>query len=188
MRSRTVTRREALVGLAALAGAPAAFGQATAPPGSARYLVELIAFRQPGALPKAMPAAPPALAAALPGRVTALAESDLQLVSVATALTRRGYALLAHTAWAAIVPANGRTTAQLEELLPPNTAVSGAVALQRSQYLFLGVEVDYQAEDGLTFGLREKRRIKFGERHYFDHPAFGVIAQVTQSRGEPAAD
>ena len=31
--------------------------------------------------------------------------------------------------------------------------------------------------------LREKRRIKFGERHYFDHPAMGVIATVNPSRG-----
>jgi hypothetical protein len=62
------------------------------------------------------------------------------------------------------------------------------VALQRSQYLFLGVDIDYQAAPGTTYGLREKRRIKFGERHYFDHPAFGVVAQVTSARGEATAD
>jgi hypothetical protein len=33
-----------------------------------------------------------------------------------------------------------------------------------------------------------KRRIKFGERHYFDHPAFGLIVQVRPTKDTPATE
>ena len=182
-----LTRRAFLAGLAACASLPGL--AAEAPAGSARYLVEILVFRQPGTLPPPMPAAPLAFVSAIPGRIDVLPESAWQLASAGDALARRGgYQLLAHSAWATIVPQNGRTTARLEDVLAAGAPLAGSVALQRSQYLFLGVEVDYQPEPGVTYGLREKRRIKFGERHYFDHPAFGVVAQVTSSRGEPAAE
>ena len=183
----TLTRRAFLAGLAASASLPCLAVEA--PAGSARYLVEMLVFRQPGSLPQPMPVAALPNVATIAGRVELLPESAWQLGTAEQALARHGgYELLAHAAWAAIVPVNGRTTARLDDLLKEGTPLAGAVALQRGQYLFLGVEVDYQAEPGVTFGLREKRRIKFGERHYFDHPAFGVIAQVTSSRGETAGD
>ncbi|HUO79965.1 MAG TPA: CsiV family protein [Steroidobacteraceae bacterium] len=183
----TLTRRAFLAGLAACASAPALGVEP--PAGSARYLVEILVFRQPGDLPPAMPAPPLANVTTIAGRVELLPESAWQLGSAEQALARRGgYELLAHAAWAAIVPANGRTTARLDEVLKEGTPLAGTVGLQRSQYLFLGVDVDYRAAPGVVYGLREKRRIKFGERHYFDHPAFGVVAQVTSSRGEPAGD
>ncbi len=183
----TLTRRAFLAALAALTSLRSR--AAEAPPGSARYLVEIVVFRQPGPLPQPMPVTALPNVAAIAGRVELLPESAWQLASAEQALARRGgYALLAHAAWAAIVPPNGRTTARLEDVLKDGSGLAGAVAVQRGQYLFLGVDVDYQAAPGTTYGLREKRRIKFGERHYFDHPAFGVLAQVVPSRGEPAAD
>ncbi len=182
-----LTRRAFLAGLAACASLPGL--AAEAPAGSARYLVEILVFRQPGTLPPPVPVAPLGTVTTIVGRVELLPESFWQLAAAGVALARRGgYQVLGHAAWAAIVPPNGRTTARLEDVLPAGTPLAGSVALQRSQYLFLGVEVDYQAEPGVSYGLREKRRVKFGERHYFDHPAFGVIAQVTTSRGESAAD
>ena len=129
-----------------------------------------------------------ATVATVAGRVEPLTPADYQLTAAAGALTTKGgFHLLAHTAWAAIVPPNGRTTTHLEDVLASGSALSGNLAIQRSQYLFLGLEIDYAA-GGQTYGLREKRRIKFGERHYFDHPAFGVIALVTPGKGAPAAD
>jgi hypothetical protein len=182
-----LTRRAFLLGLAASAAVPSL--AAEAPAGSARYLVEILVFRQPGPPPPPMPAAALPSATAIAGRIELLPESAWQLGAAEQALARQGgYTLLAHAAWAAIVPSNGRTTARLEDVLKDGTPLAGSVALQRSQYLFLGVDVDYRAEPGVTYALREKRRIKFGERHYFDHPAFGVIAQVTPSRGEAAGD
>ncbi len=180
-----VTRRAVLLALAAGAVAPV---RADAPPGSARYLVEILVFRQPGPLPKPAPAAALPSVSPIAGRIELLPEHQWQLGAVEQALTRRNYPLLAHTAWAAIVPPNGRTTARLEDLLREGTPLAGSIALQRSQVLLLSVDVDYLAGPGEAFGLREKRRIKFGERHYFDQPAFGIIAQVTPSRGTPGAD
>jgi Peptidoglycan-binding protein, CsiV len=183
----TLTRRAFLAGLAASASLPGL--AAEAPAGSARCLVEMLVFRQPGSLPQPMPVAALPSVATIAGRIELLPESAWQLGTAEQALARHGgYEPLAHAAWAALVPPNGRTTARLDDLLKEGTPLAGAVALQRGQYLFLGVDIDYQAAPGMTFGLREKRRIKFGERHYFDHPAFGVIAQVTSSRGEATGD
>jgi hypothetical protein len=183
----SLTRRAFLTALAAAAAAPGL--AAEAPAGSARYLVEILVFRQPGPAPVAMPVPALPVVTSLPGRVEPLPESAWQLTGFEQSLLRRGdYPLLAHTAWVALVPPNGRTTARLEDVLKEGTPLAGSVALQRGQYLFLGVEVDYLAEPGVSYGMREKRRIKFGERHYFDHPAFGVIAQVVPARGEIAAD
>ena len=182
-----LSRRAFLAGLAATAAAPSL--AAEAPPGSARYLVEILVFRQPGPPPTPMPVAALPVVTSIPGRVEVLPESAWQLTTAEQALARQGaYALLGHAAWAAIVPPNGRTTARLEEVLKDGTPLAGSVAVQRSQYLFLGVDVDYLAAPGVTYGIREKRRVKFGERHYFDHPAFGLIAQVVQSRGETSGD
>lgn len=183
----TLTRRALLAGLAA--GVSLRSLAAETPAGSARYLVEILVFRQPGPLPQPMPVAALPNVATIAGRVELLPESAWQLAAAEQALARRdGYQLLAHAAWAAIVPQNGRTTARLDDVLKEGTPLAGSVALQRGQYLFLGIDIDYQAAPGVTFGLREKRRVRFGERHYFDHPAFGVIAQVTSARGEAAGD
>ncbi len=191
MADPAITRRQALAALAALAVAPRALAEAPPPPGSGRYLLELVVFRQQGPPPVAMPAAAIVPGTTIPGRVIALPDADWQLGGVETTLTRAGYPLLGHTAWAAVVPPNGRTTAHLEDVLPAETALAGAIALQRGQYLFLGVEIDFRPTDGsvapgTVYSLREKRRIKFGERHYFDHPAIGAIVQVLPSRGAVA--
>ena len=180
------TRREAVLAITSLALAPRVFGEATPPPGSARYHVELVVFRQPGAPPRALPVAAIAAGSTIPGRVVPLPESSWQLGAPAAALARHGYALLAHSAWAAIVPPNGRTTAHTEDLLPAGAPVSGSIAVQRSQYLFVGLELDYRGAADQLYGLREKRRAKFGERHYFDHPAFGAIVAIAAPHGAAA--
>jgi hypothetical protein len=189
MHLERISRRRALAALAALAVAPAAAAAEPSPPaGSGRYLIELLVFRQPGPAPVAMPAPAIAPSSTLAGRVIPLPDSEWQLGGLDAALSRGGYTLLAHSAWVAIVPPNGRTTAHLEDVLPADAPLAGAVALQRGQYLFLGVDLDFKPSDGsvaagTVYSLRERRRIKFGERHYFDHPALGVIAQVAVARG-----
>jgi hypothetical protein len=35
-----------------------------------------------------------------------------------------------------------------------------------------------------SFTLNQSRRVRFYERNYYDHPAFGVIALVTPSQGQ----
>jgi len=121
-----ITRRELLFGLAASATLPA---HAQAPSGSARYLLEAIFFRQPGPPPKAVASAPLQQVATIPGRVELLPETGWQLGALEAAFKRRtDYELLAHALWAAIVPANGRTTARLDEVLPAGIPLAGSIA------------------------------------------------------------
>ncbi len=171
------TRRALLAGAAAVAAAPAAFAQSTA-----RYVVELVVFRQPGAEPPAATVMTTPRAAGPAGRVELLPEAEWQLANVDGGLKRSGrYRVLGHAAWAANVPANGAVSARIEDMLP-GSGLSGVVAVQRGQYLFLRVDLDYATPDGRVFQLRERRRVKFTERHYFDHPALGAIAVVSPDR------
>jgi hypothetical protein len=39
------------------------------------------------------------------------------------------------------------------------------------------------AASGTTFIINQSRRIRFYERNYYDHPAFGVIALVSPAQG-----
>ena len=180
-----LTRRTVMLGLAGGLALPAF---AEAPAGSSRVVLEMLAFRQAGAPPRPMPLAPLSGVSTIAGRVEMLGADSWQLGGAKGALVGRGgLQVLAHTAWAAIVPPNGRTTARLEDVLSEDTGLAGAVALQRSQYLFLGVDVDY-VSGANRYGIREKRRVKFGERHYFDHPAFGLIVQIRPGRGGALSD
>jgi Peptidoglycan-binding protein, CsiV len=189
-------RREVLAALAAAMSAPLAFAESPATPalppaGSARYLIELLAFRPPGPTPaRAYPVPALTPAQTLPGCVEPLGSDQFQLGAARDALAHKGnFKILSHLVWAAIVPPNGRTTTHLADLSSSDEPgpLVGSLAVQRSQYLFMGLELDYSVGNQ-TFGLREKRRVKFGERHYFDHPAFGVIAQITALKGAAAGD
>lgn len=195
MSALPVTRRDCILSLLALTTAPIVARsepRLDTPAGSASYRIEMLAFRQPGQLPTAYPTPKLAIPTPIPGRVLPISAADLQLSSMAAALTKRGYPLLAHGGWTAIVPSMGRTTAPLEDVLPPTAPIVGAIAVQRGQILFLNVEIDYHVPSpdnsptGVTYAMRERRRIRFAERHYFDHPAFGLIATVTNLHGSDA--
>jgi hypothetical protein len=66
--------------------------------------------------------------------------------------------------------------------------LAGSVYLERGQLLHLGFNLTYDNDSGHTYTLSELRRIKFNEKHYFDHPAFGVIALVSPASATAAAD
>src|SRR6185437_16082088 len=66
--------------------------------------------------------------------------------------------------------------------------LSGTVFLERGPFLHLGMALSYAPPDppaglgaaaGTTCIMNQSRRVKFYERNYYDHPAFGVIALVT---------
>jgi hypothetical protein len=73
--------------------------------------------------------------------------------------------------------------------------LTGTIFLERGQYLHLGMSLNYAmpnppaglgAATGTAFVMNTNRRIRFYERNYYDHPAFGVIALVTPAGGRPA--
>ena len=57
----------------------------------------------------------------------------------------------------------------------------GYIKVYADQLLFANIDIDYKG-----FRLFEKRRLKLNEKHYFDHPKFGVLIQV--SRLEPVTE
>lgn len=80
----------------------------------------------------------------------------------------------------------------------PTNTIDGTITVSRNRYLHLKTDLLYhkaeaqaQEESGLfsifsredrqpdVFRMRQQRRIREGELHYFDHPMFGLIALVT---------
>jgi hypothetical protein len=104
-----------------------------------------------------------------------------------------GYVPVAHVAWSQTASAWGtRAGFPVQRLGIDVPGLSGNVFLERGQYLHLGMTLSYAvpappaglgAAPGTTFTLNQSRRIRFYERNYFDHPAFGVIALVTPAQG-----
>lgn len=184
--SAILSRRALLLALTA-AASPRLWAEGR--PEATHFQVEVVLFTQPGTPPRAVPVGMRTPAITSPGKVERLAGGGRwQLAGAREAIARHGgYQILGHAAWTAAVAANGRTTARLEDVLKGGTAaLAGSITLQRSQQLFLGVDVDYLAAGDGVYRLRERRRVKFGDRHYFDHPAFGAIALVTPVPGEIA--
>src|SRR5262249_28858137 len=106
-----------------------------------------------------------------------------------------GYSPIAHAAWQQTAsPWGSKLGFTLDKLGLTAPGLSGSIALERGQYLHLGLDLDYApgatSATGATaaattitgtpvFVLKQSRRVKYFERNYFDHPAFGVIALVT---------
>ncbi len=106
-----------------------------------------------------------------------------KLTAIEGALKRsRSYQPLAHIGWSQ--PGFGRTNPRplgIETLVTSASGITGTVTLTRgTRLLHLGLDLTYQAPDGQRYVLREQRPMRrSGEKHYFDHPHFGVIALVT---------
>lgn len=187
----------ALGGLGGLAGAgllasSAAQAQsqspnaATAPAAAGGLTMELLLFRQ-GTLPpppvdeRNVSVPTPTL---VREQLTPLPQGSLQLAGAAAALRKRAdYGLIALGGWVMPVPPNATGTIALGDVLAAaagTTAgqVSGSLVLTRGTYLTVGLDALWVPKDGLQLVLSEKRRVKFNERHYFDHESFGAIVLV----------
>lgn len=126
--------------------------------------------------------------------ISLLNPDQFQLTDLETKLRASGaYVPVAHAAWAQSASAWGtRAGFPLQKLGVDVPGLNGTVYLERGQYLHLGLALSYavpappaglNAGPGTTFTLNESRRVKFYERNYYDHPAFGVIALVTPAQG-----
>ena len=120
--------------------------------------------------------------------------SSYQLTEIESKLRSSGaYVPIAHVAWSQTASAWGtRAGFTLQKLGVESQGLSGTVFLERGQYLHLGMTLSYQdpsppqglgAASGTTFIINQSRRIRFYERNYYDHPAFGVIALVSPAQG-----
>ncbi len=133
---------------------------------------------------------------------TELAYRLYQMKGITRALENsRDYEVLYHRAWRQLAYDKRNSVAYPVETEIENgkqKSVRGRVRLIRERFLHLDVDLFLMALQGQAsaspdnripqFQLNEKRRIRSGELHYFDHPRFGMIARVTPYRpaGSPA--
>jgi hypothetical protein len=201
------------LGLAAgalLAGLPAAAQETPAPAGAGGtvYNIEIIVFRAAAALGGAENWSAEAGArsiiagdestsgsSAQVGRFVALLPPSVwQLTELENRLRASGpYVPVAHAAWSQTASSWGTRAGFAVQRLGLNVqGLTGTVFLERGQFLHLGVSLTYAmpspppglgAAPDTPFTLNESRRVRFYERSYFDHPAFGVIALVTPLQG-----
>ena len=162
------------------------------------YTIEVIVFRnQSGAGgpedwgAKAVARGPDTPDSPVTGRfVQAIPAAQFQLNDIAAKLRNTSnYQPIAHFAWQQTASSWGsRAGFTVQKLAGSVPGLSGVIFLERGTYLHLGMSLNYQTQNppaglaappGTVFNLSESRRVKFFERNYYDHPAFGVIALVT---------
>ncbi len=115
--------------------------------------------------------------------VGVLPAAQYQLAADHTRLQSAGFPVLAHVAWTQTASSWGsRAGFTLAKLGAAAPGLGGLVYLERGSYLHLGMSLRYSG-NGPAYELTEVRRVKFYDKHYFDHPGFGVIALVTPTQG-----
>jgi len=120
-----------------------------------------------------------------PKVIKVLGPDAAQLGGIANRLRASGYQVLGHAIWTQTAT-NWPTHlgVDLADVGITNPELSGQVFVERGTLLHMGVNLSLGK--GPTYRLSELRRVKFNEQQYFDHPAFGVIAIVSQAgRADP---
>lgn len=122
------------------------------------------------------------VAAAATERFPALSADRFKLSAIAAALKRqRNYQTLAHFGWTQ--PGYPRSAAHYTAVDVGVPGLTGRAAVSRGKYLHLTLDLSYSPPGSSErYILRQTRRMRSNERHYIDHPKFGVIAVITQSR------
>lgn len=118
-----------------------------------------------------------------PPRVMRLLEpTELQMTALADKLRgNAGYQVLAHAGWLQTATLWPRHSGLSLDQFGINVAdLHGTLYLERGDLLHFGAQLQLGASP--VYSLSELRRVRFNERHYLDHPAFGVIVQVSPVR------
>jgi hypothetical protein len=122
-----------------------------------------------------------------------LSSSQFKLAGTDAALRRSSnYEVLAHVGWSqAATPRGASSGVDLASVGVTDRALRGQAVLEQGRYLYLNLDLTWTPQDPpssllgttdgrpVTFALKQKRRLRPFEQHYFDHPAFGVITIVT---------
>src|SRR5579862_1736753 len=186
--------------------APAA---APAPAASPVYNIEIIVFRPTSVVGGAENWSAEAGTRSIAGDESAGGSSEIghfvavlpntawQLTDLESRLRASGaYVPVAHAAWSQTASSWGtRAGFPVNRLGVDVPGLSGNVYLEHGQFLHLGLSLSWAMDNppdglgaapGTQFTLNETRRVRFYERNYYDHPAFGVIALVTPAQGPRA--
>jgi hypothetical protein len=136
--------------------------------------------------------------------VTWLPKSQFRLSAQRNALARSApYRPIAHLAWRQVVPSRQRAKPVVlagRQHRPDRAYVDGLVRVAVERYLHLDLDLKLHlpasaaqaSSDDYEYGvaeirLRQQRRMRSKELHYFDHPRFGVIALITPYKPVQAA-
>ncbi len=165
------------------------------------YTIEVVVFRNTSGAggpedwsARSVARGPDTPEAQVTGRfVRAVPAAEFQLNDIAAKLRNTSnYQPIAHFAWQQTASSWGsRAGFTVQRLAGSVPGLSGTIYLERGTYLHLGMALNFAtsnppdglaATPGTSFNLNESRRVKFFERNYYDHPAFGVIALVTPAK------
>ena len=98
--------------------------------------------------------------------------------------TNNAYEPVWYKSWVQSIASNRVSGAMpIGKSLGDGNLLNGFIRVQRGHYVHLLIDLEYSpesvnAEAPLIYRIKEKRRIKLNEIHYFDHPRFGVIATI----------
>jgi len=114
-------------------------------------------------------------------KITELGTDQLELSSTANTLRRSDhYSILTHKAW--IQPGFTREQAKNVRIQTESGLLDGTVRLEGGRYLHLYLDLVYNPSvrfaGASSLRLKQKRRVRKRELHYFDHPRFGVLVMV----------
>ncbi len=104
----------------------------------------------------------------------------VQLARYRLELLNSGYRVLYTAGWQQ--PSEVYQNAPVVPVGTPDNRILGAVRVYRTSLIFVDIalgltDLVLDADSPLYF-INEKRRVKFKEVHYFDHPKFGVLLTV----------
>jgi hypothetical protein len=126
----------------------------------------------------------------VPAVVKVLGAADYHMTTLETALKNSGaWKPIAHAAWIQTAANWGTHTGfALSDLGINVSGLNGTVYVERGTYIHLGFDLQYQPGSDITYSINEMRSVKYNDKQYFDHPAFGIIALVSPiKRGNDAA-
>lgn len=164
---------------------------------SDRYEVEMIIFSRTdgaGGSAERLRQKEPDLAAAseISEELLPLAAAQLRMGGAAAAIRRSpGQTLLFHGGWIqTLARVDGATRVEMPAPAR-NAGLAGTVKLWRERFLHAELELALRAADGALAPrtlLRQHRRLRSGEVHYFDHPALSVLLTLRLVTVPPATD
>jgi len=94
------------------------------------------------------------------------------LNEAATSITEsENYQLLHHFSWGQEALPYSESAAF--EITEQNTR--GWIKIYANHLLFANIDIDF-----IGYRLSEKRRLKLNEKHFFDHPKYGILMQVSR--------
>ena len=121
---------------------------------------------------------------------------------VATERRKSRYVHIQRLEGGGVTPVANNTTAEepefLDEFIQPDRIIDGSIRIRSGFYLHADIDLSYFKKlppgnmvlrtseesysgfDKTVIKLKETRKIKLNEIHYFDHPMFGVILQVSR--------